>query len=146
MKRKIYFTLRWLVIWILLSTAILKWIYLPSRHAVIYGVVGGVELLLALGLMRNPKTWRIWIMLTLVASLCFGFSLYTTIFSLPCSCMGSVLDLPRGTSLFISLLLLGIGWEVLERHPARPVTLKRIFGFYLVFMIIGFTFGSILFS
>ena len=146
MKVKFYFTLAYLVAAVLLTTAVLKWIYLPPRHAALYGVVGGIEALLALGLLRNPKNWRVWICLTLLTSLCSGFSLYTTIFGLPCSCMGSGLDLPRGTSLFISFLLLGIAWAVLRRHPARPVTFKKIFGFYLIFMIIGFTFASILFS
>ncbi len=84
MKRKIYFTLTYLVILILLTTAILKWIYLPPRHGALYGFVGVSEVLIAIGLMRNPKTWRVWICLTLLASLCSGFSLYTTIFGLPC--------------------------------------------------------------
>lgn len=124
---------------ILLPSAVLKWLYPPLRDPLFYEIIGGVEAALALALLIYSRIWRVWVLLALVVSIWMGFSLYTTVFGLPCSCMGGAFELPRGVTLILNALMAAGAWIALKHHPAHPVSFKRLFWFFIVFLIIGFT-------
>lgn len=142
---KYFFTAAFIAIFLLLS-AILKWLYPPAKNPVLYGLAGGVEAALGLLLLIKYYSWRIWVVLALVVSIWMGFSLFAAVFGLPCSCMGSAIDLPRGISLIINTVILAVTWMVLKKHPSRPLRLKRLLFFCIQFIIIGFITAVIYFN
>ena len=135
-----------LVALILLAAAALKWIYPPHRDPLFYGVIGGLEALLAVSLLIYYRSWRVWVVLSLVVSSWMGYSLNVTIFGLPCSCMGSELTLPRGMSLILNGVMFFGAWRVLARQQTHPVRFKRLIWFCSFFLIIGFLFSVIYYN
>ena len=135
-----------LVALILLPAGALKWIYPPTRDSFFYGAIGGLEALLAVSLLIFHRSWRIWVILALIVSCWMGFSLYVTIFGLPCSCMGGALTLPRGMSLILNGVMFSGAWRVLARQPTHPIRFKRLIWFCSLFIIIGFLFSTIYYN
>lgn len=131
---------------ILLTAATLKWVSPPSHNPLFYMLVGGVEAVLAAYLLLYYKSWRVWIVLALAVSLWMGSSLYVTVFDLPCSCMGEVPELPRGTTLILNIGMFLGALTVLARHPEQPIGFRRI-GWYLgVLFLVGFLFSIIYYN
>lgn len=126
---------------ILVSAALLKWLFPPVRVSSFYVWVGGIEIVLAVALWAYRLSWRIWAVLVLVLAIWAGFSLYTTIFGLPCSCLGSALPVPRGTSLILNGLMLCGAWHILTCHPSCHIRFKEMSWFFAFFFIFGFVFS-----
>jgi hypothetical protein len=135
----IFFLIACLTALILLAAAALKWFYSPARDPLFYEIVGVLEAILAFAVLFYWKSWRVWVFLVLIISIWMGFSFYATFFGLPCSCMGGSLSLPRGMSFSLNGLMLFGAWRVLKQHPAHPVGFKRLFWFFGLFFILGFT-------
>lgn len=141
-----FFLIACLIALILLTAAVLKWVYPSSRDPLFYGVIGGLEALLALSLLFYHNSWRVWVFLALVVSIWMGFSFYVTLFGLPCSCMGGALHLPRGISFSLNGLMFLGACHVLRRHPAHPIGFKRLIWFFGLFFILGFAFSVIYYN
>lgn len=124
-----------LIALILVSAALLKWVYPPARNPLFFGLVGGVEAVLALALLTYARSWRVWLILVLIVSIWMGFSFYVTLFGLPCSCMGGSLILPRGISFALNGLMLVGAVIVLHRSPIK---LKQLIPFFILMFIFGF--------
>ncbi len=132
-----------LVVLILLPAALLKWIDPPAQDSLFFGLVGGIEALLALALLIYAKSWRVWVILVLIVSIWMGFSFYVTLFGLPCSCMGGSLILPRGISFALNGLML-VGASIVL-HRSR-VDLKQLIPFYIFMFIAGFIVSTIYYN
>jgi hypothetical protein len=131
---------------ILLTAAVLKWVYPSGRDPIFYEIIGALEAVLAVLLFFNHKSWRIWIVLSLIVSTWMGFSFYVTLFGLPCSCMGGSLDLPRGMSFILNGLMLLGACHVLSRHPEHSIRFRRLMWFFILFFIFGFILSSIYYN
>jgi hypothetical protein len=119
---------------ILIGAAVMKWLFPAARDANLFFILGGIELVLAVGLVLFASSWQVWVMLALIVAAWAGFSLYTTVFGLPCGCLGGAFEFPRGTTLALNGVMLMGTWFVLNQHLARPLPLKRIG----VFFVLGF--------
>lgn len=141
-----FFIIACVVALILLPAAVLKWLYPSPRDSVLYMVIGVFEAVLALGLLLYYKSWRIWVCLMLIVSLWMGFSLYTVLFGLPCSCMGGAFALPRGVSLGLNGIMFLGTTTVLSHYPTDPVSLRRLIWFVGFMLIIGFIVSSLYYN
>lgn len=135
-----------LIALILITAAVLKWIYPPAQDPVFYWMIGGLEALMALSILFYWRSWRVWVLLALIVSIWMGFSFYVALFGLPCSCMGGSLQLPRGIAFVLNGLMLMGAWGVLSRYPAHPVNFKRLIWFFSLFFIIGFIMSAIYYN
>jgi hypothetical protein len=102
---------------ILFLTAMLKILYPSPALKPLYLTVSLFELLLAATLLLFFDRWQVWALLILVFATWGGYACYTTIWDLPCSCLGSTLILPRGTSLGFNLGICGVSWRLLKGLP-----------------------------
>ncbi len=128
---------------ILITTAILKWVFPSPRDPILYFIVGAAEAAFGAILIVCRRSWRVWALFTLVLSLGAGFSLYTTIFELPCSCFGAAFEFPRGVPLSLNGLMFAAAWRVLGSYPSHPIELRRIILFFSVFCVTGFVIAGI---
>lgn len=128
---------------ILIGAAILKWMFPAAKDPYFYFMIGGLEIVIAGALILYHHFWRAWTLLTLLLSVWLGFSFYTTLFGLPCSCLGSAIDLPRGLTLSINGLMLIGAWKMVDKERSHPIKLKRIVWFLILFFFIGFLISSI---
>jgi hypothetical protein len=140
------FLIACLVALILLPAALLKWSHPSIENPLIFMILGGLEAFLALGLLLYHRSWRVWVLLALIVSAWMGFSLYTTIFGLPCSCMGGSFLLPRGMPLGLSGVMFLGALRVLYHYPTDTVSFKRLIWFYLFLFIIGFISSTIVYN
>lgn len=123
---------------ILIPAAILKWVYPPGRDPALFMVIGAIEAGLAVILLLYHKSWRAWIVLSLLVSIWMGFSLYTTVFGLPCPCMGSAYELPRGVTFVLNgVMLLGAS-NILSKYPSQSMNFRRLAMFFCLLFLIGF--------
>ncbi len=123
---------------ILIPAALLKWIYPPGRDPLLFMLIGAVEAVLAVVLLVYYRSWRVWVVLLLLVSIWMGFSLYTTVFGLPCPCMGSAYELPRGVTFALNgIMLLGAS-NVLRKYPSQSVSFRRLALFFFLLFLMGF--------
>jgi hypothetical protein len=109
--------LTYLIAALLCGAAAFKIFYPSPALKTFHLLVSLLELLLAGILLLFSHRWQVWALLTMVFATWGGYAFYTTIFGLPCSCLGSAFILPRGTSLGLNFLLLGISWGWLRKLP-----------------------------
>lgn len=123
---------------ILIPAAFLKWIYPPGRDPLLFIGIGVVEAILALILLIYYRSWRIWLVLSLLVSIWMGFSLYTTLFGFPCPCMGSAYELPRGVTFALNGIMLIGAVNVLRKYPSQSMSFRRLALFFCFLFLVGF--------
>jgi len=140
------FLLSILVSIVLIVTGMIKIIYPIHALSDFFIALGVFEIGLALTLFFFANYWKMWAITALIFASWGGYALYGTIFSLPCACLGSALELPRGMTLGIDLMILiGIGL-VLKGSRAPVYVIKWTIVLSILLFIIGFYFGSFLYS
>ncbi len=123
---------------ILFVAALIKMIYpLPDQNG-FYLTIGISEILLGLILLFFSRNWKVWGLIILVLSAWGGYSFYSTIFGVPCSCLGVVV-FPRGVTLAVDLVMLAAAWAVFTQMTRKSILLLSA----LVF-IIGFIFANLI--
>lgn len=135
-----------ILISILALCAVIKILYPPLALRELYLGVGLFEFLLAAGLLFFWNRWEIWALMALVFATWAGYSLYSTIFGLPCSCLGSALAIPRGLTLMINALIIGGAWFVLIGFKPFQKKIRLIIILSCILLIIGFTSAYIIYK
>ena len=102
------------VVLMLATAAFFKIIYPVPVFKTFYLGVSLFELGVAALLLCFSNKWQAWNCLFLIFFAWGGYSLYTTIMGLPCSCMGAALSLPRGLSFSINMGMVIGSWCVLK--------------------------------
>lgn len=128
--------LTYIVFAILFIAAMFKILFPSPSLKTFYLAVSLIELFLAAALLLYYDRWQAWAVLVLVCSTWGGFAFYTTVWDLPCSCLGSLIILPRGTSLGINLGMLGVSCKLFKGLPQRCH-----FGWLGLFSLIFFAIG-----
>jgi hypothetical protein len=90
--------------------------------------VGGAEVLFLLAILIFRKKWVFWLFTaTIFASWC-GYALYWYFLELPCSCMGTMLNIPTAFTMFLDALF--FSWSLLSAYllgaPPRWIAIGLI--------------------
>jgi hypothetical protein len=132
-KFKIIITI--LIVFMFCISGIFKILYQNEMLRIFYLVVGLFELFLAAILLVFSGRSQMWAALVLVFAAWGGYSLYTTLFGLPCSCLGSAFFLPRGVPLGLNIVFFGSSWGILRSIGLNS---KKLNFFSFISMVIGF--------
>jgi hypothetical protein len=111
--------LTYIIFTILFIAAMFKILFPSPALKVFYLTVSLIELFLGAALLLYFDRWQTWALLTLVFATWGGYAFYTTVWDLPCSCLGSAILLPRGASFGLNLGMLGISCKLLKELPKR---------------------------
>jgi hypothetical protein len=110
---------------VLVVAAAIKIMHPSELLHTFFFIVSLFEIVLALVVTFFWNRWKIWAFLALVFSTWGGYSLYAALFGLPCFCLGVAVNLPRGTSLIVNLLLVAFSWIVLKGFGiSRQIAIK----------------------
>jgi hypothetical protein len=132
---------------ILLVAAITKIIYPSELLLDFYIALGVFEMILALSLLMFSGHWQVWAFLALVFATWMGYSSFATIVGLPCPCLGSAVDIPRGTMLVVDSLVLAPSWMLLmkdKRFTSKYV--KKLAILSGLFFVVGFIFPEVIYK
>lgn len=131
---------------VLVVAAAIKIMHPSELLHTFFFIISIVEMALALVVTFFWNRWQIWAFLTLVFATWGGYSLYAAIFGLPCFCLGVAVNLPRGTSLLVNLLLVTFSWIVLKGFGIsrrRAIRLALLSG---LLMGLGLASAAVLYS
>lgn len=132
---------------LLFFTAVIKIAYPSEALFDFYIALGIFELGLAVALIAFAKKWQAWAFLAVVFAAWTGYSLYSTIFGLPCPCFGSAITLPRGSSLAIDGLVLVPAWALLLKDRRFSSShCSRLIWASVLFLFLGFCLPEILYN
>lgn len=110
-----------------------------------YLTVGIFELILATSLLFFSNRAETWLILLLVFACWGGYALYTTLFGLPCSCLGAALPVPRGVSFGLNLTFFGSCWGVLKKIYPTLLNFKYLKLFSAACFVLGFIFAIVIY-
>ncbi|MBS0648047.1 MAG: hypothetical protein JSS10_02340 [Verrucomicrobia bacterium] len=105
-----------------------------------------VEIVLAIAWPLFWNRWFIWAFMELIFSTWGGYSLYAALFGLPCRCLGVAITLPRGTSLLVNILIVGLTWMVLKGFQLDPKKRLWLIGLSLFLFVVGYVSASFLYN
>jgi hypothetical protein len=146
MNKKIRLVLTIIIAFILSLSLVFKFFYPIPAFRNFYIFISLFELTMVILLLAFYTRWFAWAGLACVFSLWGGYSLYTTIFGLPCSCMGSELMLPRGLSFALNILLTGASWFVLKGYTLDRQTIRKYMILCPFLFVVGFLSASIIYK
>ncbi len=131
---------------ILCSAGIIKIFYPSPVLKNFYIVVGIFELLLAIALVLFSRRGEIWAVLVLVFAAWGGYAFYTTLFGLPCSCLGSALVLPRGVFFCLNLAIFGTSWGLLKGTSFSLLNFRWLSVLSIVLFVVGFVLSMLIYN
>lgn len=99
---------------VLCAAAVIKFLYPSQLLYDFFLAVSIVEIVLAIAWPILWNKWEIWAFMGLVFATWGGYSLYAALFGLPCRCLGIAVTLPRGSSLLVNILIVGLAWIILK--------------------------------
>lgn len=147
MKREVFsIVCTGLIFFILCVASIVKIVYPSPVLKDFYFIIGVFELLLGAGVLIFSHRWETWALLALIFTAWGGYSLYSTIFGLPCSCLGAVVTLPRGVSFSVNCLVAGSSWALLLGSPLASKTFSWMRLFSIVLFFTGFAVAKIIYN
>ena len=146
MDKKIKVALTIVITFLLSLALVFKFFYPIPAFKNFYTVVSLVELLMVILLLAFYTRWFVWAGLACVFSLWGGYCLYTTIFGLPCSCLGAALMLPRGVSLALNGALTTSCWVVLKGYSLNSKVIHKLVVLCPFLFVVGFLSASILYK
>jgi hypothetical protein len=98
---------------VLLVAAYGKFFYPLENLKIFDRGVSGLEILFVLGISLFRKKWWVWLGAAMIFAAWLGYAMYWSYLQLPCSCMGSMVEMPSGLSVsldacfFIASLTMG---------------------------------------
>jgi hypothetical protein len=134
------------IVIILIVAAEIKIIYPSKLLHDFFFFISIIEIALALAVASFWNRWKTWALVALVFATWGGYSLYPAIFGLPCYCLGVAVDLPKGTSLAVNLLMVILSWVVLRDFGISRQRTIRLILLSFVLAVIGFACAAFLYS
>jgi hypothetical protein len=131
---------------LLCGAAIIKFVYPSQLLYDFFLAISVVEIVLAIAWPIFWNRWFIWAFMGLIFASWGGYSLYAAIFGLPCKCLGVAITLPRGTSLLVNILIIGLTWIILKGFQLDPKKRRWLIGLSLLFFVIGYVSASFLYD
>lgn len=129
---------------ILCAAGVIKILYPSEVLKNFYIAVGVFELLLATALLVFSQRGEMWAALALVFAAWGGYAFYSTLFGLPCSCLGSAIILPRGVSFGLNVAILGVSWRFFK--GINLLNFKWLWLLILILFISGFVSAVIMYN
>lgn len=130
---------------VLCAAAVIKFLYPSQLLYDFFLAVSIVEIVLAIAWPILWNKWEIWAFMGLVFSTWGGYSLYAALFGLPCRCLGIAVTLPRGSSLLVNILIVGLSWVILKGFNLSPKKMRWIGILSVLLFIVGYISASYLY-
>lgn len=130
---------------LLILAALAKWLYPYPQPFYIEKIAIFVDVLVALLLIIFHRTIAVWLMLSLLASLWLGYSLFWLLQRAPCGCFGAYEGVSAGVALGIDLFMIALSWiNMVCLEGEKRTILLTIFGAFLI-AISGFWLATVIF-
>jgi hypothetical protein len=130
---------------VLCAAAVIKFLYPSQLLYDFFLAVSIVEIVLAIAWPILWNKWEIWAFMGLVFATWGGYSLYAALFGLPCRCLGIAVTLPRGSSLLVNILIVGLSWVILKGFKLSPKKMWWVGGLSILLFIVGYISASYLY-
>src|SRR3990172_891780 len=132
-----------LVLAFILITAAVGKIFYPSKLlARLDFVVGVFEICFTIMLIVGRRLWQVWIAAALIFASWLGYSVFWYYLELPCSCMGKLIELPKGFTIFLDLFFFFLSLWLAQLLGAKNKIIYLAFLLGFLFALMGAAFGD----